>query len=123
MTGQEVRDPAVSGEKALPASPPQFAAETGAQSSRGAEAGTSTACLGSQGASTRSLFRGSFPGRFVDQIRSHIPLEKPCTGGRSPHPGAPGWLVQNTPLPPRAQHPGPSRLGGRSRSSRVGRSR
>ena len=62
VTGQEVGDPAVSGEKALPASPPQVAAEAGAQSSRGAEAGTSTACLGSQGASTRSLFRGSFPG-------------------------------------------------------------
>lgn len=48
VTGQEVGDPAVSGGKALPTSPPQLAAEAGAQSSWGSEAGTSTACLGSQ---------------------------------------------------------------------------
>lgn len=79
---------------------------------------------GLPGASTRSLFRGSFPGG--SWIRSGAtPFRKAgCTGVRSPLPGAPGRLVRNSPLPPRAQHPGPSRLGGHSpRSSQVGRGR
>lgn len=65
---------------------------------------------GLPGASTRSLFRGSFPGG--SWIRSGAtPFRKAgCTGVRSPLPGAPGRLVRNSPLPPRAQHPGPSRL-------------
>lgn len=59
----------------------------------------------------------------MDKIRSHVPLEKQAVQGTGvPFRALRGRLVQNSPLPPRAQHPGPSRLGGPSPcSSRVGK--